>query len=191
MTTHFPSFLLYGILQIVTFGWAGHTKWAAKLIGDDVFSVFQWIESRDLEDKIYAIENHYRTDTSPNSLSFWKSGGEWQGGIFDQEGEVVHIIYISLNCPYLKRRKKEVFDQLAEHAEPWWNNVDYDSSIPDFSAVYKMEVFELLVEEGYLTDGDGFGLLVKDGHASKDYKVLPSNLPEVADDATHIAWISK
>lgn len=190
--------LVYMLLNLFTFGKVEDTRWGAWLVGSNVLSVFDWIESQDLEGKVCYIETddgrfHYWTDTEPCHVSFWKRDGDWRGGFYENDGnELLSLLSTAIRCSYIDRKQKELLDSLQEKAEPWWNVVEYSSEIPPWAQVIERWKFQSHVEDGIVTDDDGFGLLVKDGKMSTDYKVMPSyEDDEIAQDATHIAWISE
>lgn len=195
------SSFLYMLLNLFTFGKLGNTKWGAWLVASDTLEAFNWIESRDLENKVCYIDTedghrHYRTETEPRHVSFWRDEDNdnfyWKGGFYETgSSELICLLKTMVNCPYVDRKRKELLNELAEKAEPWWNVVDYERDVPSWAKTMEKSEFKRLSNVGILSDSHGFGLLVKDGKMSVDYKVMPSSADEgLAEDATHVAWIS-
>jgi len=187
----------YLLLDLLSLGWFQNTRWGALMINAEALEALDWAESQDLEGKVCYIDDgdhrHHWTDTEPRHISFWRDEGEWKGGVYEGDnGDIISLLGTVVPCKYLDQKRRDVLDDLKEKSEPWWNVINnYDEEIPVWARVIKKPKFKELSKAGILSDSRGFGLLVKDGKMSTSYKVTPSQVDKLAEDATHVAWMPR
>lgn len=67
----------------------------------------------------------------------------------------------------------------------------YDEEIPDYGTVFTVEEFTAAVDDGGFINYDGQGYPCKDGKMMGRYRMLPSQIGRMPEDATHFVWFNK
>lgn len=57
--------------------------------------------------------------------------------------------------------------------------------------VYTVKEFKQRVKDGDFTDNDGYGHPVKDSKCDPDLSIVPSEVHNIPDDATHVVWYNR